>query len=203
MNLWILITSLAIAPFIYFSAAQAEPSEGVTLQPEILFSGHPLLLNGSGDRSKFFTNVYVASLYLTQTSSDANHIINQDQPQLMRLNITSSLITKNRLMSSIKEGLKLSAGSEYSKYAAMLDAVFNAQAIEVNDGDQFDFFYVPGEGTRISFNNEEIKTVPGLDFKQVLFGIWIGKKPVQADLKQKLLKGATGARSRAKQPDMA
>ena len=64
-------------------------------------------------------------------------------------------------------------------------------------------FYVPGEGTRISFNNEEIKTVPGLDFKQVLFGIWIGKKPVQADLKQKLLKGATGARSQAKQPDMA
>ncbi len=200
MKYWLLFLALLAAPVLN---ANGKTNEGVPMQGQITLLGHELFLNGSGERSKFFTDVYVAGLYLPNTSPQAEAIIAANEPQLMRLNITSSIITKSMLMSSIKDGLKLSAGKQYKKYAAMLDEVFEVREFPVNDGDQFDFLYVPGEGTHVLYNNELVHVVPGFDFKQVLFGIWIGKKPVDPKLKQKLLKAANASRSLSIQLDMA
>lgn len=198
MKAWIITILLAIAPLCH---AKNTGNEGVALQPEIIKQGHSLVLNGAGERTKFFTGVYIASLYLTQGSQDPSVILTADTPQMIRLDITSSMITKNLLMSSIKDGLKLSAGKDYAKYAKILDDVFDSAELSVNDGDQFDFFYTPEYGTHITVNNQPIKAVPGLGFKQVLFGIWIGKKPIQTKLKRQLLKGPNASRSTTKRPD--
>ena len=184
MKQWFIPGVLLIGLFAFSCKAissDAAPASQITVQ------GHKLNLNGSGERSKFFTQVYVAYLYVSNTSDNAESIISADAPQLMRLKITSSMITAGLLNSSIKDGLKLSAGDDYAKYAAMLDEVMTKQDVPVNIDDQFDFLYEPGKGVRIFRNSEELGAVPGYQFKQILFGIWLGDSPIQGDLKEDLL----------------
>lgn len=177
--------SLILAITISACVGQVQATETAN---ELVQKGHKLYLNGQGERSKFFTTVYIAALYVSQTSSDARQILNADAPQLMRLQITSSLITPERLNSSIKEGLRLSAGDQYERYAGMLDQALTENSLSVDHGDQFDFLYIPGECTYFSRNGKQLGCMPSFEFKQVLFGIWLGERPIQSDLKNDLLK---------------
>jgi len=47
--------------------------------------------------------------------------------------------------------------------------------------------YVPGQGVQVSKNGELKTLVPGLAFKEALFGIWLGKEPADDDLKDDML----------------
>lgn len=167
--------------------AEAVTSEGCASSQELALQGHKLCLNGQGERTKFFTTVYIANLFLSHNTNNATQILNAREPQLMRLKIISSFITPDLLRSSIKDGLKLSAGKDYEKYAAMLDQALAANNLVVDKGDQFDFFYIPDKGTYFYRNGEELGQMPSFSFKKVLFGIWLGEQPIQDDLKEDLL----------------
>jgi len=47
--------------------------------------------------------------------------------------------------------------------------------------------YIPGEGTKIYKNKALKSTAQGLDFKKVLFGIWLCNKPADKGLKDLML----------------
>jgi len=47
--------------------------------------------------------------------------------------------------------------------------------------------YEPGVGTHLMNGDESVSVIPGLEFKQALFGIWLSDKPAQASLKKKML----------------
>ena len=47
--------------------------------------------------------------------------------------------------------------------------------------------YVPEKGVLIYKNNKDMGIMPGLDFKQALFGIWLCNKPADKDLKKGML----------------
>ena len=53
--------------------------------------------------------------------------------------------------------------------------------------DYFDFINVPGKGVEIFKNGVQMGTIEGLAFKKALYGIWLGDKPAQADLKAQML----------------
>jgi len=44
--------------------------------------------------------------------------------------------------------------------------------------------YVPGEGPAVSVNGSEKTRIPGLDFKKAVFGICLGERPADKDLKR-------------------
>lgn len=159
----------------------------VTLPDSLQIHNSALVLNGAGMRSKYFLDVYVVGLYLPQAGQDAQHIISADQVQAVRLVITSSRITRDRLVDSIEDGIRQSAGKEFPRYQPMLQELWDALTFEVKIGDQFDFTYVPQSGTHFYRNGELLRVLPQFDFKQVLFGIWLGNDPVQDSLKQALL----------------
>lgn len=161
--------------------------EGVMIPESIQVEQQTLNLNGAGVRSKYFVDVYVAALYLPAPSQDASAIAAADAPQSIHLHIISSLITRERLIESIEEGIQRSAGKDFPRYKPMLDELWNALTFEVKKGDVFEFTYVPGQGTRYYRNGELLQTRPEFDFKQVLFGIWLSNNPVQASLKKELL----------------
>jgi hypothetical protein len=173
--------SLLIAP------TQAKQVGGVEMADKKSIKGADLTLNGAGVRSKYFMDVYVAGLYLPERSKQPDSIVKANEIQSMRLMITSSRITKKRLQDSIEEGIRLSAGKDFPRYAPMLDDLWSALTFEVKVGDVFDFTYVPGEGTHFIRNSEELRLLPEFEFKQVLFGIWLGKDPIQDSLKKELL----------------
>ena len=59
---------------------------------------------------------------------------------------------------------------------------------EAKEGDVYEIGYAPGAGIRVSFNGTEKGTVDGgLEFKQAVFGIWLGDKPADKGLKAGML----------------
>ncbi len=58
---------------------------------------------------------------------------------------------------------------------------------DVKDGDRFSMSYVPGKGTTLYYNGKEKKTLPGVDFQQAYFGIWLSRTSVDEDFTQELL----------------
>ncbi len=69
---------------------------------------------------------------------------------------------------------------------ADIDQLLNALE-PVKVGDQMVFTYVPGTGTTLAVNGRDKLTIPGAAFGPVLFSVWLGPKPPNADLKKGLL----------------
>ena len=49
------------------------------------------------------------------------------------------------------------------------------------------FTYVPGTGTTFALNGQEKLTIAGPAFGPVLFSVWLGPKPPNADMKKGML----------------
>lgn len=163
--------------------------EGVTLPGVLGRNGKLLSLNGGGVRNSSFIDVYVAGLYVKTISKKATDIINADEPMAVRIQIISSMVTKERMSETIKEGFLESTNGNIKpieKEVEMILQVFNSDDIKV--GDYFDIWYFPNEGVIAWKNGVKYDIlIPGLTFKKYLFGIWLGKNPVDFPLKDKML----------------
>jgi len=148
-----------------------------------------LVLNGAGVRKKFFIPVYRAGLYLKQKSNDAHAILAADEPMAIRLIITSSLVTPEKMTKATREGFQKSTGGNTAPIAADIEKMIGVFKQGIEDGDVFDMIYQPETGTRFFRNDEEKGSVAGAAFKKALFGIWISSDPVQKNLKNALLGG--------------
>jgi len=61
---------------------------------------------------------------------------------------------------------------------------------EAKKGDQINFEFTPEAGTRIIVNGQPRgAAIPGENFFEAVLRVWIGDKPVDADLKRGLLGG--------------
>jgi hypothetical protein len=146
-----------------------------------------LLINGAGIREKYFMDMYVGTLYLKAKSADASKIINADEAMCIHLNIVSGMITSEKMIKAVDEGFVNSTNNNTAPLAAKIKQfkdVFNAK---INKGDVFDIVYESAKGLVILKNSKPAATITGLDFKKALFGIWLGNKPADEDLKEKML----------------
>ena len=58
---------------------------------------------------------------------------------------------------------------------------------EIKKGDVFIIMNVPDEGVVVYKNGSKKGSIDGYDFKRALFGIWLGDKPADDDLKAGML----------------
>lgn len=165
------------------TAQAAEQSLPETLQ----IGSDSLVLNGAGIRKKWFVSVYHAGLYLKGKNNDAHAILAAEEPMALRLVISSSLVTPEKMSKATREGFQKSTGGNTAPIAAEIEQMINVFKMGIADGDVFDLIYQPGTGTRFLKNNEEKGAAPGAAFKKALFGIWISSDPVQKSLKKALL----------------
>ena len=174
--------------FAILSTQAQETINGVTLPATLQVGENNLALNGGGIRKKLVFKLYTAGLYLQSKSKDADQIVRGDQPQGVRLVITSGVINSDNMSEAILEGFEKSTGGDTKGIQDKIDNLLNTftkEAIEV--GNIFDIKYVPGEGVK-TYKNDVLKsTIPTLDFKQALFGIWLSENPVDSKLKNGLL----------------
>lgn len=150
------------------------------------FAGQNLTLNGQGVRTKLFFKLYTAGLYLQQTNKDANAVVIGDKPMALRLEITSGMITSETMTSAVQDGFALSAGDNMPALKGRIDQLITIFKQKINEGDIYDFVYQP-QKTLILKNGQNIGAISGADFKQALYAIWLGDKPVQPNLKNQLL----------------
>ena len=58
---------------------------------------------------------------------------------------------------------------------------------DVKDGQTLTVQYVPGVGTKVDGAKGESYTAEGKDFADALFSVWVGKVPVDENLKKGML----------------
>ncbi len=68
---------------------------------------------------------------------------------------------------------------------AKLHAAYQA----VEKGDRYALTFTPGRGTELAKNGKALAAVPGADFADVYFDIWLGDDPADGGLRDRLLRG--------------
>lgn len=178
---FLIVTALAC----FTSQAQTKIN-GITFQDNYTVGKEKLVLNGGGTREKYFMDMYVGGLYLTEKNKDADKIIAADASMVMRICIVSGLISSEKMTEAVEEGFKKSTDGHPEKYRAQIDKFKGAFSDEIKKADVFDIVY---SAQKVSvYKGGKLKAeIEGLDFKKVLFGMWIGKNPVQDSFKEELL----------------
>nr|WP_255557684.1 chalcone isomerase family protein [Flavobacterium taihuense] len=174
-----------------FSEANAQKQivfEGVTIPRTMKFENKTLQLNGAGSRSKMWVEVYIQALYLSQLSQDPKEIINDNSEMSIRIEITSALVSSGKLTRAMNAGFEKSAGDKFEALKPKMELLKSFLSDEITKGDVFELTYNPIDKSVWVIKNRELKgKVEGIEFKKVFFGIWLGDKPVDEDLKNSLL----------------
>jgi hypothetical protein len=175
------------ASFLATSASALEIG-GAKLPDTLSADGKTLALNGAGIRTKFFIKVYVTGLYLAQKGSNAQAILNADEAQAIRLVVTSSKVTSDKMIAATLEGFENATNGNTAPIKAKIDKFMGIAYKEpTKEGDYFDFIYVPGKGMSVIKNGTLKGSIDGLDFKKAFYGIWLCDKPAHKDLKEDML----------------
>ncbi len=174
--------------FLSWNASALEVS-GVKLADSIHLGSRDLVLNGAGLRTKFFFKVYVAALYLGEKTHAAEAALNQSGEKRIALHILRE-ISDEKMLNAFNEVMVANhTPAEMQALAPEikeLTAIFHAVG-EVKEGDVVALDYLPASGTQIIVNGVLRGNIAGEAFNRALFKIWLGDKPAQADLKQKML----------------
>jgi hypothetical protein len=133
---------------------------GIKMPDTMKAGGQDLVYNGGDKRTKFMMKVYVAALYLKQKSSDAQKIINADEPMAIKLQITSGMVTPDKMKTAIDEGFENSTDGNIVPIKAKIDA-FTAVFKDLSNGIIYDYVYVPGKALRSSKMDRWPQPYPG------------------------------------------
>ncbi|MDR3749624.1 MAG: chalcone isomerase family protein [Acidobacteriota bacterium] len=178
---------LAVAVFVMASTfdLRAASLAGVTLPDTEQVGSAKLVLNGLGVRTKYMVKVYVAGLYLEQKSSDPSAIIKADAPKRIVMKFVHGA-SKSQMVDAFNESFNNNSPELVKTMKPDIDRLLGAlEAVKV--GDEMVFTYVPGTGTTYTINGQEKVTIAGPAFGPVLFSVWLGPKPPNADLKKGML----------------
>jgi len=166
-------------------------AEDVKLPLTMKSGNTDLVLNGQGIRTKKIVVVtikaYVGGLYLKNKSSNAQEIINADEPMALKLFIASNLISSKVMTDATNEGFEKATNGNTAPIRSEIDKMLEIFADKIKPEDVYDLVYVPGSGMEIYKNGKKSATVAGLEFKKALFGIWLGDNCVLESLKQGML----------------
>lgn len=184
-----LIYTLLMCSVICLPAqAASHKVAGINLKDSIKLGKTNLLLNGAGQRSKFYIDLYIAALYVTHKSHDAQTLINADEPMLIQVHVISNLITSENLTRGTMEGFTKSTGGQTAAIQTQIDDFLDSFKEKIDIGDTFEIVYLPNKGVTVIKNRKVVKRLMvDLAFKKALFGIWLSDKPAQKSLRSAML----------------
>lgn len=152
----------------------------------------PLSLNGAAIRTKLFFKVYVAALYVSEKSNNADVLLANTAGKRMMMHMLYSEVEKEKMVKAWQEGFEKNLNaSEYAAIKPRLERFNNMfSTLRKNDVALIDF--VPGVGTRVTLrgeggHDEEKGVIEGGDFYRALLSVWIGAAPATDDMKAGLL----------------
>jgi hypothetical protein len=181
------VAGLALA-----SAAPAAELAGVKLDDKVRIAPNApeLVLNGAGIRTRFFVKVYVGALYLPEKKTAAADVLALGGAKRMHLAMLRDL-TAQQLADALNEGFAANNSppdqERYKGQLAELLATMNALGAAKN-GEAIALDYLPDSGTRVLVDGApKGKPIPDEGFYRAVLRVWLGDRPVDADLKRGLL----------------
>jgi hypothetical protein len=148
---------------------------GVTLPGTIEIAGQQLALNGAAMRKKAIFKVYVAALYVVQTSHEPGALLEADEPRQMEMHFVRN-VGKNKICEAWDEGLENNTPGASPELKAQFAELCGLMA-DIKDGQAFVFTYMPGVGTTVEVAGESKGTITGKEFADAMLRCWIGPKP--------------------------
>ncbi len=171
------------------SSTFAAELSGVFVDDEIkAANGQRLVLNGIGLREKLWFDIYVGSFYLTGKSQDVAEILTNPGPWRVQLDFVYTEVASEKLLDAWREGFENNQSAEVlSQLKSRIEQFYGYFSSAVVAKDQYQFDYIPDQGTRISKNKQVLGLIPGEDFKNALLEIWLGNHPADKNLKRGML----------------
>ena len=190
-----MISRRIAAPFAIVLACAAAPAfaveaGGIRFDDKVSVGGAELVANGAGVRTRLVFDVYAMTLYLPAKAATAEAALAAKAPRRIALQLMRD-VKATDFVDALKAGMQ--ANLTEAEFAALKPQVQQFTEIvtsggEVKKGTQVTIDDVPGAGTRVSIGGKpQGKDIAGEAFYNALLKIWLGEKPVQADLKAKLL----------------
>ena len=177
--------------FLCLSAqAMAVNVAGIRLEDNVQLGNSVLQVNGFGVRTSYFVDIYIGTLYLTESNNSASAILADTGAKRMSIYMLRD-VNESAFFDAAEKALKENCTS--SELAAL-----DARIKEFNEifrnlenfakGTVITFDYFPNEGTRFGINGLEIGRVAGAEFNQALLKLWLGNAPVDEKMKKGLLR---------------
>jgi len=180
-------TTFCCAVALRVAALQAAELPGTSMPDVVTISGKTLRLNGEGVLKKFFFfKVYSVGLYLQNPTQDAQAAITTDEAKRIVIEMLRD-VSRQDFVDALERGMKRNSPQAMPALRARLDRLKDVLPA-LKKGNVLDFTYLPGAGTLLRGQVREI-TIPGKDFADALFSVWLGSKPVGDGLKRELLRG--------------
>lgn len=178
------VTCVAILSLV--APVHAAELQGVRFADTVELAGKTLKLNGMGVRTRWPFKAYVAGLYVEEPSKDANRILGGDTSRRVDMVMLRDVDT-DTIRSAIRRGFEKGSPASVSAVKERLDTFMASMMFDLKKSDALTFTYVPGEGTTVRGPKGQTGKVPGRDFGDALFAVWLGPNPVDEGLKEGLL----------------
>ncbi len=168
------------------SSVYARDPVGGTMPEIIKDDGRILALNGTGVGTKILVHIYAIGLYLEKKTTDARTAITSDEAKRIALVMLRN-VSRQQFVQAVERGMLRNSGVPITTLRSRLDLSERAlPALE--KGDMLDFTYLPAVGTVVRGQGRELK-IPGKDFAEALFSVWLGPDADSSSLRDKLLGG--------------
>jgi hypothetical protein len=188
------IRALGVLLLVFFAwPASAAEIAGVRL-PD---TDQQLVLNGAGLRKRAFFQVYAIGLYLPEKKAAAADAIGAAGPKRVAIHMLRD-VDADQFTGALMDGMKDNHSEADMK--ALEPRVKQLAAImatlkEAKEGMRITLDWAPAAGTLVTVNGKAAGApIPGEDFYRALLRIWLGEKPVQADVKRALLGEMSGSK---------
>ena len=184
-----LLVSITILCSLAISSMFSQTKVGDAVLPNsIKLEEQSLVLNGAGIREKLWFDLYACGLYLPNKSVDASSIVDADELMSIKLHILSSMVSKKKLIEALRKGIdETNKVSDVMPLKSKINVFLSLIKNDIEIDNVYDIVYFPNKGITVFENNKDVGFIEGLDFKRILFNIWLAKSPVDSDLKQKML----------------
>jgi len=186
-HLWGIFLLLLAVHCILPAPSHALTVENITFAESTAVGDKPLPLGNAGLlRYLKFIKVYVAALYLPE-GIKAEDVLS-DVPKRLEISYLISIKGPDfdKGAAPVLEGNQSPA--ELAKLRPRIDRI-NAAYKDVKPGDRYSLTYLPGRGTELALNGTPLVVIEGSDFAAAYFGIWLGREPIDEQLKRDLLRG--------------
>lgn len=166
--------------------ASALTIKGVNFDDQVTISEKTLYLNGAGIKKAFFSSKYACALYLPHPTYDADKAINNDVYKQIIMHFQSKF-SKDKIVEGWNDGFFNNSQEKMNILQERITTFNSFFSKDLNENDRITFSYIPKQGTTVTINDKTKGTIPGNDFMQALWAIWLGSNPADSDMKKGML----------------
>lgn len=181
--------TLILSLFFFWPPANASALtiEAVTFPDNVSIANEQIPLRGAALlRWLGIFKVYIAALYLPESGTPDEALA--DIPKRLEISYLVSIDGPDFGKGAEAVLERNLTPEELTRLRSRIDRL-NAVYQDVGPGDRYALTYAPGKGTELSLNGKALITIEGEDFAAAYFAIWLGKDPIDQEMRNSLVKG--------------